>query len=105
MNTIALHIRGTYPVGAYAVENMEFEIGTSSGRPAVAVSITYRHSRIEIQRIRTVRNMESAVSLIGNALDNRESALVLEVEKYTDTDFSQIVKDYGEKNLHSIKTQ
>ena len=102
MNTIALHIRETYPVGAYAVENMEYEIGTSSGRPAVAVSITYRHSRIEIQRIRTVRNMESAVSLIGNAMDNRESALVLEVEKYTDTDFSQIVKDYGEKNPDSV---
>lgn len=102
MNAVAFHVRETYPVGAYAVEDIEYEIGTSSGRPAIAVTITYRHSRIEIQRIRTVRNMESAEALIGAALDNRESVLVLKVDEYADTDFSQIVKDYGEENPDTV---
>ena len=98
MGAVAFHIRETYPVGAYAVENVEYEVGTSSGRPAIAVTITYRHGRLDIQRIRSVRNMESAAAMIGNALDNRETDLVLEVEKYEEVDFSQIVEDYGEKN-------
>lgn len=102
MNTVAEHIRETYPIGAYAVENIAYEVGTSSGRPAIAVTITYRHSRIEIQRIRTVRNIESAAVLIGNALDNLEPMLVLEIEEFKETDYSQIVADYGEQNPDSV---
>lgn len=102
MNTVATHVRETYPIGAYAVENIEYEVGTSSGRPAIAVTITYRHSRIEIQRIRTVRTMEGAAALIGNALDNLDPILVLEVEEYAEVDFSQIVTDYGQQNPDSV---
>ena len=102
MNDIAIHIRETYPVGAYAVENIEYEIGTKSGRPAIAVSIAYRHNRIEIQRIRTVRTMENAEIVIANALANMESPLVMEVELYEDADFAQIVSDYAEKSPDTV---
>lgn len=102
MRAVAFHIRETDPVGAYAVEDIAYEVGTSSGRPAIAVTITYRHGRVEIQRIRSVRNMEGAAAMIGNALDNRETDLVLKVEDYEEVDFSQIVEDYGEENPDTV---
>lgn len=102
MRAVAFHIRETYPVGAYAVEDINFEIGTSSGRPAIAVTITYRHSRIEIQRIRTVRTMESAALMVGNALESLDAVVVLEVEEYVETDFSQIVEDYAELHPDTV---
>jgi len=102
MNAVAIYVRESYPLGAYAVENIEYEVGTSSGRPAIAVSITYRHGRIEIQKIRTVRTMENAVSMIGNALDKCEAGIVLEVEEYFNTDFSQIVEDHAAQNPDTV---
>jgi len=102
MSDVVIHVRETYPVGAYAVEDIQYEVGTSSGRPAIAVTITYRHSRVEIQRIRTVQTMENAAALVGNALNNMEAALVLKVEEYADADFSQIVEDYAEQHPDTV---
>ena len=102
MNAAAYHVCNIYPVGAYAVEDISFEIGTSSGKPAIAVTISYRHSRLEIQRIRTVQNMENAAAMIGNALENREASVALEVETYAEADFSQIVADYAELHPDTV---
>ena len=102
MEATVAHIRETYPVGAYAVEDITYEIGTSSGRPAIAVTISYRHSRIEIQRIRSVRTMENAQAMIGTALDNREAGIVLEVEQYAEVDYSQIVEDYAQLHPDTV---
>ncbi len=102
MSDVVHHVRETYPVGAYAVEDIQYEVGTSSGRPAIAVTILYRHGRVEIQRIRTVQTMENAATLIGNALNNLDANIVLKVEEYVDTDFSQIVEDYAEQHPDTV---
>lgn len=96
MTAVAFHIRETYPIGAYAVEEITYEIGTNSGRPAIAVTISYRHSRIEIQKIRTVQTMDHAKTAIGEVLQNCDASVVLEVAEYQEMDFSQIVEDYAE---------
>ena len=98
MTAVAFHIRETYPIGAYAVEEITYEIGTNSGRPAIAVNISYRHSRIEIQKIRNTRTMDNAKDIIGEALKNFQANVVLEIQEYQETDFSQIVEDYAEAN-------
>ena len=36
------HIREIYPIGAYAVEDIRYELGTNTGKPALAVEIQYR---------------------------------------------------------------
>lgn len=84
-----------YPVGAYAVEGIEYEIGTSGGEPAVAVNITYRRSAGEIQGIRKVRDMDTAASQVKAALTNYDASLVMMVEEYTSVDMMQIVEDYA----------
>ena len=102
MTAVAFHIRETYPIGAYAVEEIHYEIGTNSGRPAIAVTISYRHSRIEIQRIRDVSTMDNARSAIGDALKNRLASVVLEVQVYQEADFAQMVEDYAEANPEKV---
>lgn len=84
-----------YPVGAYAVEKIDYEFGTSGGEPAVAVNITYRRSTAEIQRIRKVKSMDTAASQVKAALYNYDANLVMMVEEYTSVDMTQIVEDYA----------
>ena len=102
MTAAVQYVRNRYPVGAYAVEQMEYEVGTNSGKPAIAVNVTYRHSRIEIQRIQKVETMEEAELIIGEALKAYNAAVVLQVQEFQEMDFSQLVKDFAEEQPESI---
>lgn len=102
MIAAARYIRDMHPIGAYAVEDVDYEIGTNSGKPAIAVTFSYRHSRIEIQKIQKVATMEEAEAAIGVALDDCDASVVLQVEEFADADFSQLVQDYAEKHPESV---
>ena len=54
------YVTKNHPVGAYAVDEITCEIGTSSGQPAVAVTVSYIHGRSEILRIKQTKNMDEA---------------------------------------------
>lgn len=86
------------PVGAYAVEKIDYEIGTNTGRTAIAVQISYIHNRSEILRIRHTENMEQAGEVIDQTLKDCEAGVVLLVEEYKETDFTQKVQDYVDGN-------
>ena len=88
----------TYPLGAYAVEEIHFDLGTSGGVPALAVHIVYRHSRWEIQKIRTAADMEQAKHVVAEALKGYASGVVLLVEDFFSRDFTQMVQDYAEEH-------
>lgn len=87
------YIRVTDPIGAYAVEDITFEQGASSGKPAVAVSITYRRTSAEIQRILRLTDTDAAQPLLQKALQNCDSRLVMLIEEYRQTDFDQLVQN------------
>ena len=87
------YIRVTDPIGAYAVEDISFEQGASSGKPAVAVSITYRRTSAEIQRILRLTDTDAAQPLVQKALQNCDSRLVMLIEQYRQTDFDQLVQN------------
>lgn len=89
------YIREEYPIGAYALENISYEVGTSSGKPAIAVSMDYRRSRTEIRRIHKVWGMEKAALAVGESLKDFDTILVLEIKNYQDTDFVQLVENYA----------
>ena len=92
------YVTGTYPVGAYAVEAIDYHFGTGLGTNAMSVEITYRHSREEIARIRTVRGISGAGDLIAEAMDECAEKLVLQISGYRDTDFLEIVGEYARRN-------
>lgn len=96
------HALNNDPLGSYAVEEILYELGTSSGMPAVSVSITYLHNRSEIQRIRTVADMAEAENVVAGALEGYEPSLVMRIEEYDSRDFTQFVQDYAEQNPATV---
>ena len=100
---LAVHYAmNTYPLGAYAVEDIVYEVGTTGGLPAMALTIRYRHSGAEIRQIRNLAQMQEAEPLVSYALENYDSTLVLEVEKYQELDFQQLVRSYAEEHPETV---
>ncbi len=91
-----------YPLGVYAVENIDFELGSNAGRPAIAVEISYLHDHAEIKRIKFVNKMTDAQAAIAQAMAGYEPGIVLHVDRYEDLDFSQWVEDHADQNPNKI---
>ncbi len=85
------------PIAAYAVEEIRWEKGTSSGQNALAVTVTYIHNRTEIRKIRQAETMASAEAFLTEALRNCESGVVIYLKNFVDTDFVQLVEDYADQ--------
>lgn len=87
-----------HAIAAYAVDEIKYEIGTNAGKPAVALEITYLHSRSEILRMKRAADMDEAQAIILDALDEYDAGVVLQVSTYYEIDFTQMVQDYVDDN-------
>lgn len=92
----------TYPLGAYAVEDITYEIGTSGSLPAMAVDISYRHNDAQIRQIRDIVYMDEAEPLVAEALEEYAPRLVLRAEMYFETDFQQMARNFAETNPQTV---
>lgn len=101
MEMARTHILTNNAIGAYAVDEISYQVGTSGTRPAVAVIITYLHDSYEILRIKQAETMEQAVELITDSLDNCEHNVVFKVNAFEERDFVQLVQDHVDENPQS----
>ena len=102
MNRAVRHSKENDPIGSYAVADIVYELGSSSGVPAVSVSITYHHNRSEIQRIRKAADTQAAERIVAEALKGYEPGIVILVDEYENRDFAQFVQDYAEENPQTV---
>lgn len=86
------------PVGAYAVEHVDFELGSNAGRLAAAVQVDYLRSKSDILRIKMAANMDEATKMIGQALEQVQSNVVLRIQSYEQMDFTQLVHRLADEN-------
>ena len=101
--TTAVHyVRDLLPLGAYAVNDIHYEVGTVGGLPAISVSISYIHGRSEIQKVQRVIGMDEAKSVISGVLDQCSESVVLNIDRYKDTDLVQFVEDYALENPNLV---
>lgn len=96
------YIRDLLPLGAYAVDDVSYELGTVGGQPAISVSISYLHGRSELRKVRQVENMTAAQELIAEVLNQCGDNLVLLVDYYSETDIAQLVEDYAEEHPNQV---
>lgn len=82
------------PIAAYAVEDIHYEIGTNTGKRAVALKVTYRHNRTEILRIKKANELTDVDRLIAETLENCDSALIFRTACEIPADFSQLVQSH-----------
>lgn len=87
-----------HPIGAYALEGIDYELGTTGGVSAVAVTLTYNRSAEEIRAIQSVTNMEQAQKRVTDALCDFESGVVLRISQYQALDFTQTVESFAQEN-------
>ncbi len=93
--------KNEFPLGVYAVEEIRFELGSHTGRPAIAVELSY-HDYADIKNVQYVKKMDDAKSAIAGALENFEPGMVLHINAYEERDLSQWVADHAERNPDKI---
>lgn len=98
MDMAVRHVKQSYPIGAFAVDEITYEVGTIGGTAAVDVEITYLHGKSEIQGIRRVDNMEQVETLIAEAMTDYATSLVMLVGDYQATDIQQLAEDFAAAN-------
>lgn len=98
LTLVAEDVKKNHPIGAYAVSDVSYEMGTSGGLSVVAVTVTYSRPIEELQAIKTAANMEKAEALLAETLTQCDSALVMRIEKYETADFTQLVEDFALEN-------
>ena len=91
-----------YPIGAYAVERIGYEIGRNTGKTAIALDIDYRHSRNEIRNIQKAKDLDAARKYVGQSLENYDTILVMELAEYEDMDYTQVVQDYALEHPQNV---
>ena len=102
MDRAILSILEMDPIGAYAVESIEYEQGTSGGRQALAVTVRYNQNRAELRNMKVAEGMTQAQEIIADALDQCESKVIMLVERYQTTDFEQFVRNYMDEHPQSV---
>ena len=90
------------PITAYAVTEIQYELGTNAGQSAVAVNISYLHNRTEILKIRYVDTMDQVREAIGEAMDKCEAGLVVYVQNYESVDVAQVATNYAAANPDKV---
>lgn len=95
MENAVRYITQILPVGAYAIDKVDYEIGTGAGQPAISVNISYLHGRSELRRIKQADKMTDARDIIWNALEDCADSVVIHVQKYTELDMVQLVADFA----------
>ncbi len=95
-------IRSENPIAAYAVEDVQWELGSIGGEQVLVIQISYAYDLPQIRRIKTVDNNRQAMDAIAAVLGSFESGIVLRIRNYVDTDFLQVVADYAAENPHVV---
>lgn len=85
-------------IGAYAVDEITYEIGTNRGAAVVAVKIEYLHSRVDVLGMPQVRNTEEMIAAVTSSLNSNEAYFVLYTDSYESLDFIQLVQEYSNNN-------
>ncbi len=96
------HVKYSDPVGAYAVEDIQCELGSSGNVPALAVTVLYRRSQAELWRIRKAETMDAAENLVEEALKRFTPGVVMQIEEYREEDLTQFVQDYATANPQTV---
>ena len=96
------HICTYDPIGSYAVEDLTYEIGTKNGSLAVAVNISYLHSRSDIRNITRLASIDDLENVVMKALENLDNRKVILVPDYVPVDVNQMVQDLAKANPQII---
>ncbi len=88
-------VRAENPIAAYAVSEINCQIGSVGGEKVLVVQVQYLHDHNQIGKIITVADNVAAMEAIGQALNACSSGIVLRIESYQDEDFMVAAEQYA----------
>lgn len=94
VQTAINYIQEDTPIGAYAVDHIDYEIGTNKGDPVVVFRISYRYPSLDIQSIRKVQSADNVFNAALTALGKKDDYLVLCVEKFSSDDIETQIENH-----------
>lgn len=89
------YVKTTYPMGVYAVSDIDYEIGTNNGKPALAVDIVYCRSSSDIAAVWNAEDIKQVEDIVYDALCAFDLSVAIRMEDYSETDYLQMVEDYA----------
>ena len=95
-------LRRFNPIAAYAVQDIQWKLGSIGGEQVLVAQMAYSCDQAHIRRIKAVDNNEQAMEAIASALCGFESGIVLRIRSYQEADFLQLVADYAAENPHLV---
>ena len=102
LNQAVNQIRTTNPIAAWAVNDIQWELGSNGGQLSAAITITYLHDRSEIRKVHRVSSMEGAKNVISGVLDDHGASVQLLIPNYEAIDFQQLVDNYADTHPQSV---
>lgn len=88
------YVRQNNPFAAYGVEEIAYHFGTSGGRKAVSIQITYLQNRTPVEKIQRVKTLSELEKIIAQKLDACDAGVVVYFESPDQPDYAQMVEDY-----------
>ena len=82
------------PIGAYAIERMDYSRVNQGEAWLITVNAVYRHSVAEIAAIPSVRGIERARDMICSTMEAFQPELTLRISGYSETDYAELVRSY-----------
>ncbi|MBE6959899.1 MAG: transglutaminase domain-containing protein [Ruminococcaceae bacterium] len=95
-------VRTTNPIAAWAVDDIQWETGSSGGQLSVAVTISYLHDRAEIRKVHRVSDAGSANTIIAGVLNDCSADVQILIPNYEPVDFQQFVENYFNTHPQSV---
>ena len=89
------YVCNEYPMGAYAVLDIDYEITETDDKPALVVDIIYRRSMAEIGGVMQVDTQNEIEEILHSALRFFDVNVALSFKEYKDIDFMKIIRDYA----------
>lgn len=94
LKRVAAYMTNYDPVGAFAIDYINYELKEDRSGASAVFDIVYRRSAGEIAAIRSVRGNDQADSAIYAALEEFAPSVTLQISGYTEEDFEQTVRAY-----------
>lgn len=102
MGVAVRYIQQDDSIGAYAVEEISYEIGTTGGKSAIAVTVSYRHSGIELRRILYLGTMDQVEKALLEALEDSRPSIIMQIAQYSDHDLHQLMLNLVREHPETI---
>lgn len=105
LDKVSQDLLSSHPIAAYAVQEIRCTVGTVSGGDALSVQITYLHDEAQIRQILRVEDAAGAGDMIAQSLNACDPGVVLYIQNYAPTDFTQIVENYAMEHPEYVMEQ